>query len=87
MMLLFDLLLCLLFLQEFANKLNKALPTVKKYESDDILVPLDILDDICNILEVTLDQLWFLSRLNDEQILRTNQEKEMQEANTKNLSS
>lgn len=57
-------------LQAFADKLNKALPTVKKYESDDILVPLDILDDICTILNVTLDQLWFLSRLNNEQNLK-----------------
>lgn len=57
-------------LQIFADKLNKALPTVKKYESDDILVPLDTLDDICNILNVTLDQLWFLSRLNNEQTLK-----------------
>lgn len=57
-------------LQIFAEKLNKALPTVKKYESDDILVPLDTLDDICNILNVTLDQLWFLSRLNNEQTLK-----------------
>lgn len=59
-----------LSLQDFSQKLNKALPTVKKYESDDILVPLDTLDDICKILNVTLDQLWFLARLNIEQNLK-----------------
>lgn len=69
-----------LTLQAFANKLNKALPTVKKYESDDILVPLDTLDDICNILNVTLDQLWFLARLNNDATL-----KELVRKNLENL--
>lgn len=52
-----------------AKHLNRSLPTIKKYESGEILMPVEVLDDICCLFGVTLDAMWFLGKMNTTSFL------------------